>query len=328
MPVVIADNLTDKQVKMYRIADNRTGEETEFDYDLLKIELQEIENVDLEEIADMTAFDIDEIKAMLDEEPEDTEGDDEAGEVQDEAISMLGEIYELGEHRLMCGDSTSEEDVQALMGGEKADMVFTDPPYGISIVSAKTGQVGAGNFAKNGVYSEVIGDETTDTAENCYKTCVDLGYDKFIIWGGNYFTKFLPFSNGWIIWDKRGAMNSNNFADGEMAWCSFHTPIRIFKQIWNGMIREGESEKRVHPTQKPINMLGDVLDRFTEPKENILDLFGGSGSTLLACAKTNRKCRMMELDPKYCDVIRRRWTRWAKENGKELGSGALEEVEK
>lgn len=114
-----------------------------------------------------------------------------------------------------------------------------------------------------------------------------------------------------------GDMNSNNFADGEMAWCSFHTPVRIYKQIWNGMIREGEHENRVHPTQKPIKMLGDILKDFTEPNESILDVFGGSGSTLIACEQLGRKCYMMELDPKYCDVIRKRY--WKFKTGSEEG---------
>ena len=185
------------------------------------------------------------------------------------------------------------------------DLVFTDPPYGISAVNSK-GKVGADNLAKNRIYSPVIGDDTTDTAEKSYEIYKELT-DKLIIWGGNYFTRFLDYSDSWIIWDKRGDMNSNNFADGEMAYCSFHTPLRIYKQVWSGMIREGEREDRVHPTQKPIRMLGEILQDFSNEGERILDVFGGSGSTLIACEKTNRRCYMMELDPHYCDVIIKRW---------------------
>ena len=102
-------------------------------------------------------------------------------------------------------------------------------------------------------------------------------------------------------------MNSNNFADGEMAYCSFHTPVRIYRQLWNGMIREGERETRVHPTQKPVKMLGDVLNDFSKENEIVLDVFGGSGSTLIACEQLNRTCYMMELSPQYVDVIIDRW---------------------
>ena len=111
-----------------------------------------------------------------------------------------------------------------------------------------------------------------------------------------------------MIWDKRVDSGiRNTFADGEMAWCSFHTPVRIYHQLWNGMIREGEKEKRVHPTQKPIRMLCDILKDFSDENDDVLDLFGGSGSTLIACEQLNRNCYMMELDPKYVDVIIKRW---------------------
>lgn len=251
--------------------------------------------------------------------------EDEAPEadMSEPAKSELGKVYQLGNHRLMCGDSTYAEQVAILMDGQKADMVFTDPPYGISIVG-DNGKVGAENLAKNRVYSKVIADDTTETAEKAYKILKSYS-NKLIIWGGNYFTNFLDFSDGWIIWDKRGDINSNNFADGEMAWCSFHTPVRIYKQIWNGMIREGEHEQRVHPTQKPTKKLGEILKDFTKPNDKILDVFGGSGSTLIACEQLNRTCYMMELDPHYCDVIRKRWwklTHDGNEEGWEEGTQA------
>jgi DNA modification methylase len=240
------------------------------------------------------------------EEPEIVE--DEAPEVdeENEPITKLGDIWQLGRHRLMCGDSTDKETVELLMNGNKADMVFTDPPYGISVVG-DNGKVGADNLAKNGVYMPVKGDETTETTEIFFEVCKELGFDKYIIWGGNYFVGFLPYSDGWVIWDKRGDMASNNFADGEMAWCSFHTPVRIYKQVWSGMIREGEHGKRVHPTQKPVRLLAEILTDFTNNNDIILDCFGGSGSTLIACEQIDRQCYMIEYEAHYCDVIIKRW---------------------
>ena len=284
----------DKEKKL-NIKLNKNG--GSFDDDLLQ------EFFDYEELIEW-GFTPDE---LFDQE-EKTDGlieDDEIPEVK-ESKGKRGDIWQLGEHRVMCGDSTSSDDVEKLMNGEKADMVFTDPPYGISIVDKKTNKVGAGNLAKNQVYSQVIGDETTDTARDFYNTCISLGMDNFIIWGGNYFTDFLPFSKSWIVWDKRGDMNSNNFADGEMAWCSFHTRIRIYKQIWNGMIREGESGKRVHPTQKPLRTLSEIIKDHIKG-DIIYDGFLGSGSTLIAAQQSNKKCYGMELDEKYCDVIIERW---------------------
>lgn len=230
---------------------------------------------------------------------------DEDGEDIETRVQK-GDIWKLGEHRLMCGDSTSETDVAELMDGEGADLALTDPPYGINVVS-KDGSVGGENLCAVGVYSPVIGDDTTKTAEESYKIVATLT-DKIIIWGGNYFTQFLPFSDGWLIWDKRSDSGiRNNFADGEMAWCSFHTPVRIYHQLWAGMIKEGEHDKRVHPTQKPVKMLGEIITDFSQVGEKILDLFGGSGSTMMACEQLGRKCYMMELDPHYCDVIIARW---------------------
>jgi len=237
------------------------------------------------------------------DEPEPEATDDDYTEPDNMQVDVvLGDLIEIGGHRLLCGDSTDSDQVAKLMNGKKADMVFTDPPYGINVV--KSDMVGADfGIAKKGKYSEVIADDTTDTAKAFYNTCISLDFKYFIIWGGNYFTDFLPFSDGWIVWNKRGDTGiRNTFADGEMAWCSFHTPIRIYNQLWNGMIREGEKEKRVHPTQKPIKMLSEIIIDHIKGKI-IFDGFLGSGSTMVASHQLNKICYGMELDPKYCQVI-------------------------
>lgn len=295
VPTYLLENLTEEKEREIIIRDNVNN--GEMDWDKLA---NEWEQEKLEEWGVKLPKDWGQEEAV----------EDEAPEVSTEpAISKLGEIYQLGRHRVMCGDSTKIEDVEKLMDGKKADMVFTDPPYGIEIVGGN-GKVGAGNLAKNKVYSKVIGDDTTNTAKDCYNTCIALGMDKFIIWGGNYFTDFLPFSTSWIIWDKRGDMTSNNFADGEMAWTNIKSRVRIYKQIWNGMIREGEHENRVHPTQKPIKVLSEILKDFSNDNETIVDLFLGSGSTLIACEQTNRICYGCEIDNKYIDVIIKRWMKF------------------
>ena len=294
VPCVCVDDLTPEQVNALRLVDNKSNE-SDWDYDLLADEIPGL---------DLSAFDFDWGLPEITEEVI----EDEAPEVDEDAepIAKLGDIWQLGRHRLMCGDSTDKGTVELLMDGKKADMVFTDPPYGISVVG-NNGKVGADNLAKNGVYMTVKGDETTETTEKFFEVCKDLGFDKFVLWGGNYFVGFLPYSDGWIIWDKRGDMASNNFADGEMAWCSFHTPVRIYKQVWSGMIREGEHEKRVHPTQKPVKLLGEILKDFTDDDDIILDCFGGSGSTLIACEQIGRTCYMIEYEAHYVDVIIKRW---------------------
>lgn len=199
----------------------------------------------------------------------------------------------------------------------KASLCLTDPPYGISVVQNKSvggdkafgskGTVGASNIVKANRYSEIIGDDTTETAEKNYEIVRDFTENQ-VIFGGNYFTDFLRPSRCWLVWDKE---NTGNFADAELAWTSFDKGVKLYKFMWNGLVREGsrevEGKTRVHPTQKPVGMLARILDDFTNENDTVLDCFGGSGSTLIACEQTNRKCRMMELDPHYCDVIIKRW---------------------
>ena len=297
VPIIRLDNLTDEQRRAYMNIHNQLTMNTGFDIQLLEEELKSITNIDMSQFG----FDIDFLKSQEEIVEDDYELDQEI-----EKRVKLGDIWQLGKHRLICGDATDIVVIKKLMNGVKVDMVFTDPPYGINIVN-DNGKVGAGNLAKNRTYSKVIADDSTDTAQEAYHVLSTI-CDKMILWGGgNYFTKFLPFSDGWIIWDKRIDMKSNNFADGEMGWCSFHTPVRIYHQLWNGMIREGQHEDRVHPTQKPTKMLGEVLKDFSKENDVIVDVFGGSGSTLIACEQLNRRCYMCELDEHYCDVIINRW---------------------
>lgn len=303
VPVIVADDLTPEKIKAFRLADNKVSELADWDFSKLEAELAGLE-------MDMTQFNFDmkELSKEFDKNKEVIEDDfDVDAELNngEEPTVKRGEVWKLGNHYLMCGDSTNKNDVEKLINGEIVDLVFTDPPYGINIVG-DNGKVGAENIAKTKVYSKVIADDTTETAQKAYEILKTFS-DKLIIWGGNYFTDFLDFSDGWLIWDKRCGMNSTDFADGEMAYCSFHTPVRIYRQLWNGMIREGEHEERVHPTQKPVKMLSEILQDFSKENDTVLDVFCGSGSTLIACEQLKRKCYTMELDPKYCDVIIKRW---------------------
>jgi site-specific DNA-methyltransferase (adenine-specific) len=292
----IPDDWSADQVKAYALADNRSAELAEWDEQVLTEQLKELE---------LAEWNVEALGFDATVEPLQDVVEDEIPE-QVEPKAKLGDVWQLGRHRLVCGDATDTATVQKLMADNKADLVFTDPPYGINVVKAN--KVGADfGIAKKGNYSAVIADDTTDTAKASFEILQGISIRQ-ILWGGNYFVDFLPFSDGWLIWDKRGDTGiRNTFADGEMAWCSFHTPIRIYKQLWNGMIREGERDKRVHPTQKPLQTLSAILNDFSKPDEIIVDVFGGSGSTLIACEQTDRVCFMMELDPNYVDVIIARW---------------------
>ena len=171
------------------------------------------------------------------------------------------------------------------------------------------GGIGGGKIVKASSYKEIIGDDTTETAKLNYEIIKKFSQEQ-IIFGGNYFTDFLYPSRCWIVWDKK---NTCNFADAELAWTSYDKSVKLYTFTWNGLVREGskkvEGAKRVHPTQKPVGLIINILNDFKsgDECETILDCFGGSGSTLIACEQLNLKCYMMELDPYYVDVIIKRW---------------------
>jgi hypothetical protein len=288
IPVIVTDLSEDKQ-REFLIKDNTSGGEWDWDMIANEWDADELEAWGL----DLPVFDI------KDEGTAEEDNYDVPDTIETDIV--LGDLFEIGEHRLLCGSSTDLSSVEKLLNRNKVDLVFTDPPYGIKVVG-NNGKVGGDNLAKNGIYAPIIGDDTTDTAREFYHTCIALGIENYIIWGGNYFTDFLNPSPCWLIWDKRGDMNSNNFADGEMAWTSFKSPVRIKKQIWNGMIKEGESGKRVHLTQKPIQLCSDFIKDYSNGKL-IYDGFLGSGSTMVASHQIGKICYGIEMSPDYCQVI-------------------------
>jgi DNA modification methylase len=301
VPCVEASHLTEAQKRAYVIADNRMALDAGWDIDLLKVEIGDLQGMDFD--LSLTGFDPGELENFLAEKTEGLTDPDAVPDVPERAVTVLGDVWLMGNHRLMCGDSTSIDAVDKLMAGGKADMVFTDPPYGISIV--KGGKVGGNSLAKTGTYAPVAGDDTIDVAIEAIQVIKTLSAKVEIIWGGNYYANALENSSCWIVWDKD---NTGNFADAELAWTNQKTAVRIFKHTWNGMIKASEhGQKRVHPTQKPVILSEWCIDQYGEDCLTVLDLFGGSGSSLMACEKKKKHARMMELDPKYCDVIVKRW---------------------
>ena len=216
-----------------------------------------------------------------------------------------GEIIELGRHKLMCGDATSRDDVMRLVDGEKVDLVLTDPPYGIRILgNSSRGQLGL----QGKEYPEVIGDNGTSMFKEHYQTARIL-CNNMIIWGGQNFTDILPPSCGWLFWDKEKNTDKLSFSDGELAWTNIMKRVKKYPYKWNGNNIAGDSElnARVHLTQKPVELHMRILEDFSKPGDIILDCFGGSGTTLIACEMTGRKCLMMEISPEYCDIITERY---------------------
>ena len=238
-----------------------------------------------------------------------------AGALPKQPKPELGRIYQLGRHILMCGDATDESDVKRLMGSDKADMVFTDPPYGIGL--DKEGQT----LGKSKQYGAVLNDDSTAVAKKAIDIIFGLDIPLIFIWGGNYFADILPPVPSWIIWDKQGGKHVT-YADCEMAWTNSGKPARIFLHIWDGFRRDSEKgEERTHPTQKPVALFVECMREMSKEAIIVLDLFGGSGSTIIACEQTGRHCRMMELDPQYVQVIIERWEKMTDETAIDIESG-------
>ena len=229
--------------------------------------------------------------------------EDPIPEIPRETKVKLGDIYQLGNHRVMCGDCTIKENVDKLLEGKTVDLLLTDPPYGISVV-AKNGKIGGGNICQPKQYKQILGDDKP------FNPKFILGYGiKQVIFGANYFANELPQKSGWLVWNKRkDEWGKTTFADCELAWTNLDSPARVYTQVWMGLVKDGETgQLRVHPTQKPIRLFSQLIKDFSQEDNLVLDTFLGSGSTLIACESTNRVCYGMELDPFYVDVIIQRW---------------------
>jgi len=241
--------------------------------------------------------------------------EDEVPEVPKVAESKLGEVYQLGRHRLMCGDSTDAGSVALLMNGQKANMVFTDPPYGMDLDTDYSGITGSSKAMNKGIkgkiYSKVIGDNEEYNPTNLLELFKDT--DEIFMWGGDYYAKYLPLG-GWFVWDKCTTA-SGNVPEGaekmigsvfELCW-SKQKHKRMIARIYNRGFTSVDKSEKVHPTQKPIQLAEYFYKKFSKENDIIVDIYGGSGSFLIAAEQTNRICYMMELDPLYCDVIRNRY---------------------
>lgn len=265
---------------------------------------------------DLTMWDAKEREDLIvvKEEVGPVEGEDDVPEPRVEPNVKTGQIYQLGNHRLMCGDCTVKENVARLMNGEKADMVFTDPPYGISIVS-ENGKVGADEFRiSTKKYSKIEGDQSTEVWKKAWNNLREI---PTIVWGGQFFSDFMPQSGHWLVWNKMAFDKVNHkMSQCELAWTSFidRNSARQYMHIWDGLFKQGtkadEGQNRVHPTQKPVGLFSAILNDYTQKDELILDPFLGSGSTIISCEKTNRKCYGMEIDPTYCGIILDRWSKF------------------
>lgn len=305
--IVKFTDLTTEQKDEYRILDNKTSEIAEWDFEILTQDFTTDELLDF-------GFDIKDL-------PHEDVVEDEAPPVPETPRTVKGDIYQLGNHRVMCGDSTIITDVEKLMDGKKADMVFTDPPYGMFLDADFSGMKNNLKFMQekgimNGKkYNNVIGDNKDFKPEFISTVFSMFGYCKEIfLWGADYYSDLLPDKNSgsWVVWDKRLEESADKMYGScfELCWSKAKHKRMIARVKWAGAFgTEKEFDhKRFHPTQKPQALVKWFFDYYSlQDKKIVADIFLGSGTTLIACEQTNRICYGMELDEKYCDVIVQRW---------------------
>ena len=319
--VVILD-LTKDEEKALNLALRRIKGTADPTLELQLVEELTLEGFDLE----LAGFDLEDLQELsLAGEQKQAEEDDFDPETVTETICQKGDLWQLGKHTLLCGDAYT--DINKLIGNEFIELLLTDPPYGIDIVngtnadiSAKTGFVGTEGIVKARKYKTIINDDKDFNPQFMLEIA-----RKSIIWGANNFASKLNDNSHWIVWDKKAEKGAdhNNFSDVELAWTNIdRKSCVIYRHLWSGLLREGdrdiELQERVHPTQKPVGLMGEIINDYSKTNDNILDLFGGSGSTLIACEQLDRNCFMMELDPHYCDVIIHRWEDFTGEQAEKI----------
>jgi len=306
VPVQVGyESKNDTQAKAYIVADNKLTMAGAWNEPALAELLQEVAG-SADVALSSTGFSGDELDDLLrdlgmaEEPPEDPGAQiDRAEELNKKWGVVRGDVWAVGSHRIMCGDSTCAEDVEKLMDGVKADLLLADPPYGKLEIFNKKGQVGnaGSNKAESKNYGAYVGHK--EFKLNLLLDCLDGHYEKAVIWGGNYFTDILPVSSSWLVWDKRA--NKNLFyADCELAWTNLGITAKVFDFVWQGMIRAGNKIVRTHPTQKPLELYVWVIS--LTDVNIIFDPTFGSGSCLVACHQTDRIGYGMEIHPPYVAV--------------------------
>ena len=317
VPVIVLGHLTETQRRALVIADNQITSNSGWDEELLKLELAELDELDFD--LDLMGFSDEELEGfLLTDEPEGQTDDDDIPEPEEHPVSQPGDLWILGEHRVLCGSATEPGDVEKLMDGQLADMVFTDPPYNVDYANPeKNGKAKKDRRIKNdnlgsefytfllaamtnmlsvckGAIYVCMSSSELDTLQKAFREAGGK-WSTFIIWAKNTFTlgradyqrQYEPILYGW----KEG---SQHF------WCG----ARDQGDVW---FYSKPAKNDLHPTMKPVELVERAVRNSSKSRDIVLDLFGGSGSTLIACEKNHRSARLTELDPKYVDVIVRRW---------------------
>lgn len=333
VPVVVLDHLTPTQRRALVIADNRIAENAGWDEAMLQVELAALRDDDFD--LTLTGFDADALADLLAGEETTTEGQTDENavpEVPEAPVSRPGDVWVMGKHRLLCGDATDAASYDSLLGNERVAMIFQDPPYNVDYANSLKDKL---RGTHRPILNDNLGDGFHDFLLAALKPALarcdgaiyiamssselDTLQSAFRAAGGKWST--------FIIWAK------HTFTLGHADYQRQYEPILYgwregAKRYWCGDRDQGDvweikkpTKNDLHPTQKPLEVPERAIRNSSRPGDIVLDCFGGSGSTLIACEKTGRDCRMMELDPRYCDVIVRRWQDWTGQKAHRDGDG-------
>ena len=345
VPCVFAEHLTEAQKKAYIIADNRMSEDAGWDDELLKVEMEALQDMGFD--LSMTGFDTDELDELFKNEDDSEVKDDDfdlSAALEKASFVERGDIWTVGKHRLMCGDATSADDVNALMGDTKANLILTDPPYGVSFKSASGLTIQNDSIKDEEFYTFLL------NAFKCMAEHLESGGAAYVFHadteGLNFRRAFVDAGfhlAGCCIWVK----DSLVLGRSDYQWQ--HEPV-LYGFLQNGKHKWFSDRKQTtiwnfdkpkrnanHPTSKPLDLLSYPIGNSTQENAVVIDTFGGSGSTMMACEQMNRVCFMMELDPKYASVILRRYVEdtgdaggvYVTRNGEQIPySNLVKEVEK
>ena len=312
VPCIVADDLTPEKAAAFRLADNKTAELSEWDFDKLNEEIKALAAFEI----DMSDFGFDMSEFEERKEVEEVESEEEAEEQEETPPRMKhGEVWQLGPHRLMCGDSTIKEDVLKLLKGAKADLVFKDPPYGVNIQGGKNNNTIAGDLTQTAIpFSFEIATEVATKDDARFYFC---GGEANISLYFKLFERYLRQIPKLLIWVKENFVLSHaNYhkqyeiiffgykKGGGNVWYSTREGIDA-SDIWD--VKRDATSTYVHPTQKPVELPARAIRNSSKKGDVVFEPFSGSGSTLLACQQLERVCYAMELDPKYCEATLKRW---------------------
>ena len=337
-PVVLADDLSEVQIKAFRLLANRSANWAEWDEDLLRLELEELRAEDFD--LDITGFDLDEIDRLL-QGTEIAAGnidDDEVPDAPEGPVTRPGDLWLLGNHRLLCGDATVLADVERVLDGGLADLCFTDPPYNVDY----------GNSAKDkmrGTERRILNDNLGEGFETfLYDACVNIltvtkGAAYICMSSSELHTLQKAFKEAGGHWSTFVIWAKNTFTLGRADYQRQYEPILYGwkegdEHFWCGARDQGDvwfvdkpRKNDLHPTMKPVALVERAVRNSSKSRDIVLDPFAGSGTTLIACEKAGRSARLVELDPKYVDVICRRWQNWTGETATLEGDGrTFEEI--